>query len=308
MTRMLGLATLLCAAACQQPIMAGGDGQMGAADDDPLSLVTPALDGTLDHLHREIVARSCASTQGACHAGQFEPNLSTPALFYANLVNRPGLEHERQLRVEPGKPDASLIIDKLRGRGVGTQMPLGAPPLSEERIALFEQWIRDGALRRPGAEPAPKLNNPPLPPEIAVFDTVGQRLDGGGPVEVAVGQPLVLRHSVKDFESEDPAIPYAGFFLSAGDGRQVVLKPGSLYPDFGEAMFEAGAPKGKADDLNYKFVWTVPPKVQLRDDAGVVTEVPSAGLSLTVVAYYVDSDEPDGIPTFTFGNDLLKVK
>ncbi|HUS67426.1 MAG TPA: hypothetical protein VMZ28_22975, partial [Kofleriaceae bacterium] len=218
MTRTLLIATLLLSTACQERIKAGGDGQMGAADDDPLlTLVAPALDGTLDHLHREIVTRSCASTQGACHAGQFEPNLSTPALFYANLVNRPGLEHERQLRVDPGNPDASLIIDKLRGRGVGTQMPLGAPPLSEERIALFEKWIRDGALRRPGAEPAPRLNNPPLPPEIGVFDGAGLRLDGAGPVEIAVGQPVTLRHSVKDFESEDPAMPYAGFFLSTGD-------------------------------------------------------------------------------------------
>ena len=61
---------------------------------------------------------------------------STPAMTYAYLVERPGLEKDNLLRVKPGDPAASLLIDKLRDRnGVATQMPLGAEPLPEADIA-----------------------------------------------------------------------------------------------------------------------------------------------------------------------------
>ncbi len=44
----------------------------------------------------------------------------------------------------PGKPDESLIIQKLRGQS-GQRMPLGRPALSEEKIALVSTWIKEGA-------------------------------------------------------------------------------------------------------------------------------------------------------------------
>lgn len=56
-------------------------------------------------------------------------------------------------RVVAGKPEASYLIDKLRGRRLcsGKRMPYGCdgspdrPCLPEERIAMFEAWIRAGA-------------------------------------------------------------------------------------------------------------------------------------------------------------------
>src|SRR5678815_5558764 len=107
-----------------------------------------------------IIAKRCSGQPGLCHNGQFEPNLSTPALAYAYLVNRPGLERTDRLRVSPGSSATSFLVDKLRNRGVSTQMPLGAEPLAEADIAEIEAWIDGGALRAPGADPAPVLNNP----------------------------------------------------------------------------------------------------------------------------------------------------
>jgi hypothetical protein len=307
-TALLLIAAALFSIGCQPAIMAGGDGTGGAMSDDPLAVPSALDKDSLDYLHREVVVRSCASTRGACHAGQFEPDMTTPARFYANLVNRPGIEHQRQLRVSPGAPDMSLVIDKLRNRNVSTRMPLGAPPLSEEVIAMFEQWISGGALRRPGAAPPEKLNNPPMPPEIGVFDVAGTRLDGTGPLQVSAGTELVLRHSVEDFEIEDPKMAYAGFYLSTADGKQVVLAPGTAYPDFGEASYDPAAPAGKQDLLDYRFTWKVPPTVGLRDDNGKVTQVASAGLKLTVIAYYADTEADDGIATFEIARDLIEVK
>ncbi|HEY5950217.1 MAG TPA: hypothetical protein VIV40_32200, partial [Kofleriaceae bacterium] len=122
------------------------------AEDDPLLVTTTAAPGSLDDLHERIIAKRCSGQPGLCHNGQFEPNLSTPALTYAYLVNRPGIEKADRLRVQPGNPGASLFIDKIRNRnGVATQMPLGAEPLEEAEIKELEAWITAGALRAPGA-------------------------------------------------------------------------------------------------------------------------------------------------------------
>ena len=104
----------------------------GVEDPDPLtSITTAAAPGSLDDLHERIIVRRCSGEPGLCHNGQFEPNLSTPALTFAYVVNRPGIEKADRLRVKPGDADASLFIDKIKGRnGVATQMPLGAAPLA----------------------------------------------------------------------------------------------------------------------------------------------------------------------------------
>src|SRR5262249_36552148 len=162
-----------------------------------------------------------AGQPGLCHNGQFEPNLSTPALAYENLVLRPSLEHKKQLRAAPGNPEKSLIIDKLRNRGVISRMPLGAEPLAEDEIAAIEKWITDGALRRPGADSAPTLNNPPDEPLIGVFDAMGTRLDATGPFTVGPSTTLTFRQSVNDFETDDAAIPFAGFLLQTVDQKQL---------------------------------------------------------------------------------------
>lgn len=227
---MRALLLVVLATACGDTIDAGGERVDAGAGDDPLTVDQEPEAGSLDQIHREIVARRCSGQPGLCHNGQFEPNLSTPALFYDYVVRRPALEKPDRLRVEPGDPDASFIVDKLRNRDVSTQMPLGAEPLDDEEIQLIEDWIRGGALRRPGADPAPVLNNPPRVPEIAVFNQAGARLDSGGPFTVPAGTQLTLRHSVSDFETADEEIAFGAFVLQLADGRGLVLSPGSEDP------------------------------------------------------------------------------
>lgn len=48
--------------------------------------------------------------------------------------------------IVPGKPEASLLVQKLKGTAAeGGQMPLNRPPLSADKIATIETWIREGA-------------------------------------------------------------------------------------------------------------------------------------------------------------------
>ena len=60
------------------------------------------------------------------------------------------------LRVEPGDPDDSYLIQKLEGTAsVGGQMPLGGTPLPQADINVVRQWITDGALPPGGTPVAP---------------------------------------------------------------------------------------------------------------------------------------------------------
>jgi hypothetical protein len=75
------------------------------------------------------------------------------------LVNAPSTEVPALMRVAPGNPDASYLIQKLEGTApVGGRMPLGGSPLPAETIAVVRQWILEGAVGpRSGATSAPLL-------------------------------------------------------------------------------------------------------------------------------------------------------
>ncbi len=295
-SRMLALASAMTLVgmigACGDTIDAGGISVDAGIVDDPLtSLEGTAEAGSLDALFQDVIAPRCSGQPGLCHNGQFEPNLSTVGNVYLYMVNRPAIENRGRLRVAPGDPDRSFLVDKLRGRNVGTQMPLGADPLSEEDIQLFEDWIRDGALRKPGADPAPSLDNPPIVPEIAMFDAEDQRLDLGGPFRVSVGTTLVLRHSVADFETPDAEIPFAAFLFITATGDTVVVNPEDPeIPELAVTTFDPDGPKGFGDDLNYQFTLTVPETFAvINDQTGEISEVDAVGQSLTVIAIYSDN-------------------
>ncbi|HVV83054.1 MAG TPA: hypothetical protein VHE35_08230 [Kofleriaceae bacterium] len=281
-------------AGCGTDVDPDGDGQDAAVAPDPLEILTPAAPGSLDDLHQRIIAPRCSGQPGLCHNGQFEPNLSTPALTYEYLVNRPSIEAPDKLRVKMGDPAASFFVDKLRGRGVATRMPLGADPLPEPDLAAIEAWISAGALRAPGAAPAPVLNNPPQRPEIGIFDAGGNRLDLTGPVQVAHGATITLRHSVRDFETPDADIPYGLFALQLADGRQVILRPGEQSgANIGLTTYDPDGPMGVKDALNFELAWTVPDPVPVIDNqTNLRSTVPAAGLVLTPIALYRDNGTP----------------
>src|SRR5271167_2962162 len=83
-----------------------------------------------------------------CHDGGGAPEglRLDAADSYNLLVGVPSTEVPSLLRVKPGDPVNSYIIQKLQGHAaVGAQMPLGGPYLSADTIALIQQWITDGA-------------------------------------------------------------------------------------------------------------------------------------------------------------------
>ena len=50
------------------------------------------------------------------------------------------------VRVVPGDPDASFLIQKLNGtQTLGNRMPDGGPYLTTATVNVIRQWIQDGA-------------------------------------------------------------------------------------------------------------------------------------------------------------------
>ena len=102
------------------------------------------LQPTFQSIQEQVFTPICT----ACHAGAAAPlglRLEEGA-SYALLVNAPSVEVPALLRVQPGDPDASYLIQKLEGTAeVGGRMPLNGTPLPQATIDVIRQWITDGA-------------------------------------------------------------------------------------------------------------------------------------------------------------------
>lgn len=105
--------------------------------------------------------RTCA--QAGCHVGpvpQMNLDLSSDQ-FYASLVGEASMEKPEVLRVDPGNPAGSYLMQKLQGAPdiVGLQMPMVGEKLTEAEIERVETWIsgleRVDEARKAAAPPPP---------------------------------------------------------------------------------------------------------------------------------------------------------
>jgi hypothetical protein len=65
---------------------------------------------------------------------------------YALLFNMPSMQVPGILRVAPGDPQNSYLVQKIEGRAAqGGRMPLGRNPLPQASIDLVRSWIAGGA-------------------------------------------------------------------------------------------------------------------------------------------------------------------
>lgn len=113
----------------------------------PLEDEAPA-GATLSAIQERIFDTSCAVS--GCHAGsspQMGMSLESGQSF-GDIVGVQSIERNDLMRVDPGNPEDSYLLKKVRGDAdiVGMRMPLGRSNLSGENIELIRQWIEDGAL------------------------------------------------------------------------------------------------------------------------------------------------------------------
>ena len=89
----------------------------------------------------ECAASGCHGGAGAQQGMRLDPGFSAGNLICVHSPRDPAL-----IRVIPGNPDASFIIQKLEGtQTLGDRMPQGGPYLDQSTINVIRQWIQDGA-------------------------------------------------------------------------------------------------------------------------------------------------------------------
>ncbi len=116
-----------------RPIAPGGSGS---------GTLTADFQSIQDHVFTPICT--------VCHSGAAAPQgLRLDAVnSYGLLVGVQSAEVPALVRVAPGDPDNSYLIQKLEGRAsVGARMPFGGPYLDAATIGVIRQWIANGAPR-----------------------------------------------------------------------------------------------------------------------------------------------------------------
>ena len=165
------------AIACLAGFLAACDGGDGTG-------LPPAgpLGPNFSAIQANVFTPTCATT--GCHFGAGAPQALRldPASSFALLVGVASSEESSVLRVAPGDPDNSYLIQKLEGTASsGQQMPLDAPALPQSTINVIRQWISDGAIddrlqvsdpiRVTSLSPVPDSVIDPAPTQIiAAFD------------------------------------------------------------------------------------------------------------------------------------------
>lgn len=121
-------------------------------------LTTP----TFANVYTNVIAKSCIDAQ--CHGSSMQGNLNMQGgtTAYTDLVNVPAggtcpgpdgstedscaCGKSGKIRVVPGHPEQSLLIEKLSGNpSCGDRMPPNADPLSDDLQDLVKNWIAAGA-------------------------------------------------------------------------------------------------------------------------------------------------------------------
>jgi len=138
----VALALAACGAGSGEGLDQNGQPLTGGGNAPPVSGLAP----TLDSIQTNVFNVNCAVP--GCHGGtgaqqglRLDPGFSA-----GNLINVHSSQDPNLIRVIPGDPDGSFLIQKLDGtQTVGSRMPDGGPYLTTATINVIRQWIQDGA-------------------------------------------------------------------------------------------------------------------------------------------------------------------
>ena len=134
---------VLALAAC-----GGGSGEGLDANGRPLAAGpgAAALVPTLASIQDKVLSPNCAFS--GCHGGgTVQQGLRLdPGFSATNLINVASPRDANLIRVVPGNPNTSFVIQKLEGtQTLGDRMPQFGPYLSQPTIDVIRQWIQLGA-------------------------------------------------------------------------------------------------------------------------------------------------------------------
>jgi len=129
-------------------VLSGCGGGGGGYNNSPPPAATPPPPTTNQTLFQQVQTQVLTPNCNGCHVGANAPaGLRLDAAnSFAMLVNVASTQVPTLLRVKPGDPDNSYLVQKIDGRAtVGGRMPLGRAPLPQASIDLVRSWIAAGA-------------------------------------------------------------------------------------------------------------------------------------------------------------------
>lgn len=99
----------------------------------------------LSDIQAKVFTPSCAIR--SCHGqGSEDGGLSLEeGKARSELVDVPAFRNPAKLRVIPGDPDNSFLVQKIEGTGEGLKMPPGARVISDSAKQAIRDWISNGA-------------------------------------------------------------------------------------------------------------------------------------------------------------------
>lgn len=185
------------------------DGMRAGAVSEP-AVSTPSPEAVAGPVRYDQVAPIFATRCVKCHTEKGlmgGPPEGYRLASYADTVSTAD-----RVRVVPGSPEASELVRRIRGQA-SPRMPLDGPPfLTDDEIALIEQWIADGVMDSAGS-PAPV----PVGSRVRLHGTLlsSNRLDD---------LPLVITRSTQLDKSPSPGDYVEVRGTLDTDGRVVVDK------------------------------------------------------------------------------------
>jgi hypothetical protein len=147
----------VAAIVCLSGALAACAGSGAGLDRNGRPLGSGGGNGTLTPDFQSIQDNVFTPICSVCHAGGAAPQglRLDAANSYALLVGVPSTEQPSILRIKPGDPNNSYLVQKIEGiAATGAQMPFGGPPLPAATITVIRQWVSDGALQ---LSPPPQL-------------------------------------------------------------------------------------------------------------------------------------------------------
>jgi hypothetical protein len=200
------------------PITPGGGGT------EPL---TPDFKSIQDNVFTPICSK--------CHIGAGAPEgLQLDAAHsYALLVGVPSTEQPNVLRIKPGDPDNSYLVQKIEGAPSisGVRMPFGGPYLPQSTIDVIRTWVTNGALPSSMAAGAVTQHHTSFAVEVTAPDE-GMVLSVALPaLVVAFNHEIdvsLVNYTTVALDRTDvvPAAPVAAATaLAAGNSRVLLITP-----------------------------------------------------------------------------------
>lgn len=196
-----------------------------------------------------------------CHIGSSAPQglRLDAANSYALLVNTASSEVPSLMRVNPGNPNQSYLLQKIEGtQSVGGRMPFGQAPLPQDRIDLVRTWIAGGALPASAA-----------PANLTVSSSI--------PAAREVASPGANKLTVIFANPVDAALASAGTF-ELRDGFDEVLPMQARVPEGRPNVVELTVPGGLAAG-SYQLAVRGEGPVALADTNGRVLDGDADGVA-----------------------------